>query len=151
MRLRRLASDVKITSKNIGQSVGNISTLRRRSTELPPPAAPIPSRHLCRRAKCLCLGDCSNQAAKRASPESKPEARPRQEDGWARYLMDQAYLTQYRTKSRFGRQVEVDVSPENDGKAKLEYAGGFDGPSHERTGPMKRSKCSEEQVAYALR
>jgi putative transposase len=44
-----------------------------------------------------------------------------------------------------------DVSPENDGKAKLEYAGGFDGPSEERTGPMKRSKFSEEQVAYALR
>ena len=44
-----------------------------------------------------------------------------------------------------------DVSPENDGSAKLEYADGFDGPPHERTGPMKRSKFSEEQVADALR
>jgi putative transposase len=44
-----------------------------------------------------------------------------------------------------------DVSPENDGGSKLEYADGFDGPPHERTGPMKRSKFSEEQVAYALR
>ncbi len=53
------------------------------------------------------------------------------------------------------RQVEsgppVDVSPKNDGRAKLEYAGAFDGPSHERTGPMKPSSFSEEQVAYALR
>jgi putative transposase len=45
----------------------------------------------------------------------------------------------------------ADVSPENDGSSKLEYSGAFDGPSPERTGPMKRSKYSEEQVAYALR
>src|SRR5262249_31789168 len=48
-------------------------------------------------------------------------------------------------------ELVVDVSPENDGRSKLEYAGGFDGPSPERTGPMKRSKFAEEQVAYALR
>ena len=35
-----------------------------------------------------------------------------------------------------GRLSVADVSPENDGRSKLEYAGGFDGPSHERTGPM---------------
>jgi putative transposase len=45
----------------------------------------------------------------------------------------------------------ADVSPENDDSPKLEYAGAFDGPSQERTGPMKRSKISEEQIAYALR
>src|SRR5690242_13062141 len=44
-----------------------------------------------------------------------------------------------------------DVSPENDGRSKLAEPGAFDGPPHERTGPMKRSKFSEEQVAYALR
>jgi len=40
-----------------------------------------------------------------------------------------------------------DVSPENDGRSKL----GYGGPPHTGRGPMKRSKFSEEQVAYALR
>jgi putative transposase len=44
-----------------------------------------------------------------------------------------------------------DVSPENDGRSKLAEPGAFDGPPHERTGPMKRSKFSEEQVAYTRR
>src|SRR6266404_1942764 len=48
-------------------------------------------------------------------------------------------------------RTRVTSPPENDGRSKLEYAGAFDGPSHERTGPMKRSKYSEEQVAFALR
>src|SRR6267143_3164863 len=43
-----------------------------------------------------------------------------------------------------------DVSPENDGRPYLEHTDGFGGP-YERSGPMKRSKCSEEQVVYALR
>ena len=44
----------------------------------------------------------------------------------------------------------LDVSRENDDSPKREYSGAFDGPVHERTGPMKRSKSSEEQIAYAL-
>ena len=44
-----------------------------------------------------------------------------------------------------------DVSPKNDGRLILEYGGAFGGPQSERMGPMKRSKFSEEQVAYALR
>jgi putative transposase len=57
----------------------------------------------------------------------------------------------YSLSARRKHHPKIDVSPENDGRSKLAYAGGFDGPSHETTGPMKRSKFSEEQVAYALR
>jgi hypothetical protein len=51
---------------------------------------------------------------------------------------------------RLLRTTPTDVSPENDGILKLEY----DGASvvmHERSGPMKQSKFSEEQIVYAIR
>ena len=44
-----------------------------------------------------------------------------------------------------------DVSPKNDDRLELQYGGAFGVPRTERMGPMKRSKFSEEQVAYALR
>ena len=49
------------------------------------------------------------------------------------------------------RSPDSDVSPRNDDRLELEYGGVFEGPRTERMGPMKRSKFSEEQVAYALR
>ena len=45
----------------------------------------------------------------------------------------------------------VDVSPKNDDRLELQYGGALGVPRTERMGPMKRSKFSEEQVAYALR
>ena len=44
-----------------------------------------------------------------------------------------------------------DVSPENDDRLELQYGGALGVPRTARMGPMKRSKFSEEQVAYALR
>ena len=45
----------------------------------------------------------------------------------------------------------ADVSPENDDRLELQYGGALGVPRTGRMGPMKRSKFSEEQVAYALR
>ena len=50
-----------------------------------------------------------------------------------------------------GRLIMSDVSPENDDRLELQYGGALGVPRTERMGPMKRSKFSEEQVAYALR
>ena len=47
--------------------------------------------------------------------------------------------------------TDIDVSPENDNRLELQYGGALGVPRTERMGPMKRSKFSEEQVAYALR
>ena len=47
--------------------------------------------------------------------------------------------------------ARIDVSPENDDRLELQYGGALGVPRTARMGPMKRSKFSEEQVAYALR
>ena len=49
------------------------------------------------------------------------------------------------------RASHRDVSPENDDRLELQYGGALGVPRAERMGPMKRSKFSEEQVAYVLR
>ena len=49
------------------------------------------------------------------------------------------------------RPKDTDVSPKNDDRLGLQYGGALGVPRAERMGPMKRSKFSEEQVAYALR
>ncbi len=53
--------------------------------------------------------------------------------------------------TRDDESQQADVSPENDDRLELQYGGALRVPRAERMGPMKRSKFSEEHVAYALR